>query len=367
MEDPLEAPPDAQRIAELSKCYRLGGAYIQAYGVGHVHGVVRVGDDPNLRGNPRELNMSHVDDLYAVFSAPGALRDYETPIYLMLSRELLDHTLLDAMSNADPRDPAANMPRLALSHNHAAEMIALEGELFSQIKGKSWMSQEELKAAAERLEVLWAESPLATLLNGHHRIRAVVRLGETIQEDHNRLLSQVRQRTISHEDMRAEMKEMALRAKNAVYRVEVFDSEFEFLITPTPSGLAADTLEWQVPCLKSFSTTSYGTKTPVHKWEWAQARRSGGRPPAGRYMCVTLSGKALLQGLRQLIGHSTCGVRTSESTLPGRCPPFQLCRVAARLLSRVHVLRAIGLERTSFLACLQIRARWRWSWIPEVP
>lgn len=225
MEQPLEAPPDAQRLAELTKRYRLGGAYIHAFGIGHVQSVVRIGEDPNLRGNPRELNMSHVDNLHAVFSVPGSLRDHESPIYLMLPRELVAPDLLEEMSKADPHDPAADMPRLVLRHDHTAEMRELEEQLLSQIKDKRWMSEGELRVAAERLDTLRTESPLATLLNGHHRIRAIIRLGDSIQENHNQLILSVRRQSINQEDMRAEMKEISQRAKSTVYRVEVFDSE----------------------------------------------------------------------------------------------------------------------------------------------
>lgn len=224
MEQPLEASPNAQRIAALTKRHRVGGAYIHAFGIGHLNGVVNTGKDPNLRGNPRDLNISHVDNLFSVFSIPGSMRDYESPICLMVRRDLLHPDLLAAMRNADPRDPAANMPLLYINHEDTGEMHQLEEQLLSHIKDKRWMSKEELQVAEERLATLRSTAPLATLLNGLHRIQAILRLGKVAEEDHEVLLSQVRNQTVGPENMRAEMEEIQKRAKMASYRVDVFDS-----------------------------------------------------------------------------------------------------------------------------------------------
>jgi hypothetical protein len=225
MHQPLPVPPTAQRLADLTKLHRLGGAYIHAFGIGHLQSVVNVGDDPNNRGNPRPLNSSHVDNLLAVFSVPGSKRDHESPIFLMISPEHVSPELLATMSKADPRDPAAEMPPLVLQHPHSNEVLELESQLMAQIKDKRWMSPAELQAATTRLGAVRAQIPLATILNGHHRIRALIQLGAQIQRDYDHLVAQVREGTIGSNDMRQAMEAIQERAKMTMYRVEVFDSE----------------------------------------------------------------------------------------------------------------------------------------------
>lgn len=216
-----------QRLAELSKQYRLGGAYIHTFGPGHLHSVVNMCEDPDLRGNPRGINSAHVDNLFSVFATPGSKHDHESPIYLMVRRDCLSPELLSAMSNADPRDPAAKMPMLAIHHEHSDLVLQLEEQLLSNIKDGRWMSTDELAAAAALLADLRRKISLATLLNGNHRIQAILRHGNHLLEDQIRLVSQVRQQTIGLDEMRAAMQEIQSRVQTASYRVEVFDSASE--------------------------------------------------------------------------------------------------------------------------------------------
>lgn len=143
----------------------------------------------------------------------------------MVSRQLLDPNLIQQMSQADPRAEGDSMPLLLLNHAHKDEVLLLEEQLLSQVKDKKWMNETQIQEASSRLAELRSTIPMATLLNGHHRIRAIMRVGDSLLTEHHELLGRVRQGPVTGEELQISMQSIQRRAKMATYRVEVFDSK----------------------------------------------------------------------------------------------------------------------------------------------
>jgi hypothetical protein len=222
-ESALAPDSSAQRKAKLAKQFCLGGAYIHAFGIGHVASIVNLRDDPNLRGNPRSINPTHVDNLFRVFKTPGAKRDHESPIILMMPKSIIDPECLKRISSVDPHNPASDVPPLIITHDNITEERSLEQQLWSHVRDGRWLDEEELKSVEARLQVLRNAHPLATLLNGNHRIQAILRVGQEIQWEHDALLKRARLGTVSREELQRNTQERFARAVLATYRVEVYN------------------------------------------------------------------------------------------------------------------------------------------------
>lgn len=216
---------DAKMQSELIRKHRIGGAFIHAFGIGHLNSVVNVDQDPNSRGNLRLLHGPHVTNLRNVLSVPGARRDHESPILLAVPRELLTPDLIEKMSRCDPHDPASTVPPLVLRHDRSKELLALETQIFSSIKANQWMTQAEIDECVARLAAIRESSPRAILLNGNHRITVIVSIGEEIELEYSQIRGWVRSGSVPQDEIAQKMEGIAARVPLASYRVEVFDGE----------------------------------------------------------------------------------------------------------------------------------------------
>lgn len=192
--------------------------------MGHLNGVVNLSEEPDLRGNPRVTEESHIKNLYDVFRVPGGKMDHESPIVLMISPRHIDPECLALMRQSEPRDPAAVMPALRLVGSPTDEETNLEERLLFSLGREGYASEEEIKCMKTRLASLYAARPRATLLNGSHRIQAILRVGCEIAEEQAKLVDQVRVGVLRGEDLKANIQVLVRqRAPMATYRVDVYD------------------------------------------------------------------------------------------------------------------------------------------------
>lgn len=216
---------DAKMVAGLIERYRIGGAYIKAFGPGHLLSVVNMDEDPNSRINPRALINPHVSNLSNAFLVPGAKRDYESPIFLLVRRELLTPSLIKEMQDCKLRDPSSAVPLLELRHENSEELHRLELQLLLSVKDKSWMTDEERNKITAQLTALRKASSRAVMVNGSHRAAALIEIGAGLDREYRELQDLVRSGSVSQDDITEKVGNIFSRVSMASYRVEVFDGE----------------------------------------------------------------------------------------------------------------------------------------------
>ncbi|KAG9100877.1 hypothetical protein FS749_012197 [Ceratobasidium sp. UAMH 11750] len=223
----LEPTAETDRISRLVKECRLGGAYVTGFGVGHVDGIVDLDQNPNNRVNPRALVQSHVDDLKQVIMDPGVMRDWETPIVLMIRPEHIEPDCLSQIKACDPRSPGGKIPRLKLVSPYEANIEALE---FACAYGKGkednlWLDEKQIASHRSNLEALWSSRPKATLVNGNHRIKAIKDIGAQSTRQFHDLARKLLAKDISLETAQHDIPSIAQTANASRYRVEIYNAD----------------------------------------------------------------------------------------------------------------------------------------------
>ncbi|KAG9093174.1 hypothetical protein FRC06_011643 [Ceratobasidium sp. 370] len=212
----------ARKSNEIAK-WRIGCATLRFAGIGTVEGVVNLSDDPNERDNPRELLGSHVSVLADVFKA-GNKRDLQSPIRIMLPRELISDALAAQMREVNIHDPSTKIPRLVLERETAEREDRLERELWLQSDGKVLLGTDDLTQRMLELRQLREDRPRATLLNGNHRIAAMRAACVPLYQEQRDILR--RQRAGEPTDELTErVNRMTEQLRHASYVVEVFDNK----------------------------------------------------------------------------------------------------------------------------------------------
>ncbi|KAG9084947.1 hypothetical protein FS749_004808, partial [Ceratobasidium sp. UAMH 11750] len=220
-------PPtsDLRRIASQIQAARLGGAYLTGYGVGHVDGLVNLEQNPNSRANPHHLDPLHVQKLAEAFLDPSTMRDWETPIYIMVPGKMIEEQCLERIRACESRSPGGDVPALTLVHPHNDEIASLEFACEYYQQGKSSLAEGDLPPKRERLHELRSARPKATLINGNHRIAALKLMGSNCSRSFKQVVVDLRTRRITAETAEALIQGIAKRAKLARYRVEVYDED----------------------------------------------------------------------------------------------------------------------------------------------
>ncbi|KAG9084018.1 hypothetical protein FRC06_004270, partial [Ceratobasidium sp. 370] len=218
---------ELEQEAEMRK-WRIGHAYLRFAGVGSVHSVVCLSDDPNDRHNPRALNQTHVANLGTRFSMTGGKQDRESPIYLKCSPVIIDPVCLVAM-NSDARTISArdldfSPPALRLVRPHGDLEDELETQLwFKQDQGSGeYHTNEQLAVKQSQLDDLRASRPRATLLNGNHRTSAMLAACAPIMELRNQIVNLDKAGEIAPEDLSVQLDNLLELVKGATYRCEVY-------------------------------------------------------------------------------------------------------------------------------------------------
>ncbi|KAG8686446.1 hypothetical protein FRC09_014131, partial [Ceratobasidium sp. 395] len=176
----VKVDAEQELAARDLKAALIGSAHLKFGGLNDIHGVVDLADDPNARANPRTLIRSHVDILYQSIRLPNGKKDHEAPVAVMVSRKLLSSELIEQMEKSDATNILSQPPALVLESPTSDEEKRLENELFLKRRGDTSLSNEELHEIKEKLDELRAVKKLCKLLNGNHRIRAMLRLNEEV-------------------------------------------------------------------------------------------------------------------------------------------------------------------------------------------
>ncbi|KAB5587585.1 hypothetical protein CTheo_8976 [Ceratobasidium theobromae] len=206
---------------------RIGAGLIPFCGVGDVHGLVHLSDDPNTRGNPRPIIPSHVKCLSDILRRPGAKRDHEAPAILVASCTLIDPECLKEMKGKDPRDITTVLPCIRLERQDAGREDELENRLWlRRVDGKP-MTREELLHDSSELNQLRESRPRMRLLNGNHRFQAMLRLADELYQrrDNINSLLDLPQDIKDPDLIRKMVEDLKQDVLRLTWRVEVYDED----------------------------------------------------------------------------------------------------------------------------------------------
>ncbi|CAE6416041.1 unnamed protein product [Rhizoctonia solani] len=191
---------DIERAAETS-AYFLGYGVLRFLGPGEIYGVVNTGQDPDERHNPRELNADHLRALAELFSR-GSIKDRVSPI-----------------QEADPSDPKSAVPTLELTRPNAERERQLEKEILYHSDGRTLLSNTDVKNRQKELKELRGTRALARLLNGNHRINAMIKATRPLRQKAAAIINAERNK---EEGIFEQWLELNERIKKATYTVEVY-------------------------------------------------------------------------------------------------------------------------------------------------
>ncbi|KAG8782051.1 hypothetical protein FRC12_021266 [Ceratobasidium sp. 428] len=217
---------DAKLARELARAL-IGSAYVRFVGVGEIFGVVNLALDPNVRGNPRGLNDDHVGLLFDIIRRPNAKKDHESPLFLAISRTAIDDTQLELMEAADARDLLSKLPPLVLKRKHAAREAQLENALWTQSESGVWLTVMGLDERKKELDALRNDPgrPQATLLNGNHRTRAMLRRNEEIITKRDRIRAMLERNPSNKADVEREVEELNQMVEGHTWRCLIYDED----------------------------------------------------------------------------------------------------------------------------------------------
>ncbi|KDN35223.1 hypothetical protein RSAG8_11754, partial [Rhizoctonia solani AG-8 WAC10335] len=223
----LDPHPDQAKMSKLRAAHLIGGAYIHALGPDHLDNFIDRGNNPNLRVNPRPINQSHVAALAQALTQTHYRVDHESPIILMVSRAHIQPECLEKMCEANPRDPSAQMPLLKLVYPNPDELARVEARLFAGTtqQGDAWLSVQETTDLLARLHGLRAVHPRAVILNGAHRVEALVEIGVDILQRTASMRAQVEAGELPLKDISTHFESVARLGARTTYRVEVYDAD----------------------------------------------------------------------------------------------------------------------------------------------
>ncbi|KAB5587680.1 hypothetical protein CTheo_8878 [Ceratobasidium theobromae] len=209
---------DIERAAEISN-WLIGHAVLRFAGPGEITGIVALEDDPNERYNPRPLNESHVRALAEVFAA-GGKKDRISPIRITVAPDSLDAALVEDMRKADPRNPVSPIPPLTFKSTTAERERELEAQLFTLCHNDVLLSDNDLASKRIELNRYRTDRKLARLINGHHRIRAMIEVSAQLHREAHDIAQLARHG--EEADFPALWSKLNKQVADATYVVEVY-------------------------------------------------------------------------------------------------------------------------------------------------
>ncbi|CAE6507130.1 unnamed protein product [Rhizoctonia solani] len=210
-------------FAQEARPFCLGCAVLRFMGPGEIHGVVETGQDPELRHNPRELSVGHLNTLSETFVKQG-VKDRPSPVRIMVDKEQIPQELRLEMSKADPRDPESQLPTFDLIREHPEEERLLEMQMVYCIdEDHRLLNDNEWDKRYQTLRQLRSGRKLAKLINGNHRINAMLNATKLLRSAAAFIVNM--ERNGSERDVALLWAELNEKIATATYAVEVYSSD----------------------------------------------------------------------------------------------------------------------------------------------
>lgn len=226
---------ESQDVVNILEKFCLGGAIIRFLGVGDVHGVVKISSDPNDKANPRSIDRAHATELAASFRVPGNKKDWDSPLFLSVPRDLVEPECLALMKGRNPRDRLAPLVPLQLISATKVEEHALQEALLTQRENGQWLTEDQLNTKKARLRALQQARELAKIINGAHRIEGMIELASEVRAGYQLLAAKTRHQELAESELYQELEALRMSAAGLTWRVQVYDCTFlsRFLIQST--------------------------------------------------------------------------------------------------------------------------------------
>ncbi|QRV82338.1 kinase D-interacting substrate [Ceratobasidium sp. AG-Ba] len=192
------------------------------------------------RINPRLPEASHVDKLEAVLSNPDRKTDFKTPIMIQVRKGQLSDEFIESIRTKDLYDMHSKPPPLRLQ-TITAEEEKVHYELFwrsteefdeNGTSRRRWLTNDELKQRQERAMYFFKTREFVILINGNHRIAAMLRIGRAIHEDLILLLREAERGVEDLLSYRQRWTDLERRMQHCTYRALIFkdDTPMELLL-----------------------------------------------------------------------------------------------------------------------------------------
>ncbi|KAG8705510.1 hypothetical protein FRC08_001638 [Ceratobasidium sp. 394] len=220
----LAVSSDDKEVAQDLRAAHIGDAYIQFVGPGAVESVLDLDTNPNVRANPRGLSADHVGKLFDIISRPNGKKDHEAPILICVARDRIAPDLQDRMSSARAEDLLSEVPLLQLK-DVTEEERQLEVAIWTEREDGKWLDSAGLVDRQARLKVLRQERTRATLLNGNHRTRAMLRVARKHLTARSELRAKIERGIGNQSDLVKAQTALNKEAESHTWRVKVYDTE----------------------------------------------------------------------------------------------------------------------------------------------
>lgn len=153
----------------------LGCGNLGFVGANSIYSIVRISDDPNDRGNPRGIVLSHKDKIRR--SIDQDKHDWEKPVMASVDPSLIDDAMKTRLKQVHPFTPGSAPYFLRLNNMTEEEQTILYELTWERVKDAPshvFLTAEEIEARKTRLDELRLNRPMCKLLNGNHRIHACI-------------------------------------------------------------------------------------------------------------------------------------------------------------------------------------------------
>jgi uncharacterized coiled-coil DUF342 family protein len=117
------------------------------------------------------------------------------------------------------------MPMLELIRPHLEKEAALEDRIWLQCAAKKWLSETDVLSDISKLNELRAEREKALLLNGNHRLRALLKLADNVNSQRDAIVQVAKQGGKKRAQAMNELFELTEKARDLTWRVIVFDGK----------------------------------------------------------------------------------------------------------------------------------------------
>ncbi|KAG8731549.1 hypothetical protein FRC11_003807, partial [Ceratobasidium sp. 423] len=209
----------------------IGAAHFRCFGPRDIYETIDP-SDPKARCNPRPTSESHILSIYQQVRTITGKRDHLAPIYILVSRKQLTQELQDEMHKAlaDVSNPTATTPRLELIRPNAKEEDELMEAIWLGMKQQGekmlFYTADEIQVMRTRLTALQKGRVRVILLNGNHRIHAMLRWRDEINRERMTALKAIEavgyKAGSHHMD---QLQECFEKARYSSWRVLVYDAD----------------------------------------------------------------------------------------------------------------------------------------------
>ncbi|KAG9100479.1 hypothetical protein FRC06_004110 [Ceratobasidium sp. 370] len=201
-----------EKVAQDLKAAHIGDVYLQFVRPGAVDGVLDLDTDPNF--------TEHVAKLYYIISCPIGKKDHEALIIVCMPCSLIVPEVQANMVITHAEDLLSEVPLLHLK-DIGDEEVWLEKEIWMERTAGRWLDTGKLTESIGCLKVLRQQRTRATLLNGNHRTRAMLRIMKKHLSARSELHSKIEKGVGNQADLLSEQVALNVEVERHTWRVKV--------------------------------------------------------------------------------------------------------------------------------------------------